>query len=122
MEPVQQPGHHPLHPGHPRGVHRPAVIADYYLVKKRRVDVDAPYTLDPNGKYHYKKGYNPIAITATAVSAITGMIVVFWGSSEAATYTWFIGAGCAFAIYMIGSRMFAANANYPDPMESEVLG
>jgi len=98
------------------------LIADYYLVKRRRVVVDDLYTLNAEGRYHYKKGYNPIAIAATAISAIVGMIVVFWGSSEAATYTWFIGAGCAFAIYMIGSRMFAANANYPDPMESEVLG
>jgi NCS1 family nucleobase:cation symporter-1 len=97
------------------------LIADYYLVKRRRVDVDALYTLDPNGKYHYKKGYNPIAITATAVSAIAGMVVVFWGSSEAATYTWFIGAGSAFVIYMLASRMFSAKANYPDPAESEIL-
>jgi NCS1 family nucleobase:cation symporter-1 len=97
------------------------LIADYYLVKRRRVDVDALYTLDPNGKYHYKKGYNPIAIIATAVSAIAGMIVVFWGSSEAATYTWFIGAGSAFVIYMVASRMFSVKANYPDPNESEIL-
>jgi NCS1 family nucleobase:cation symporter-1 len=98
------------------------LIADYYLVKRRRVDVDALYTLESSGKYHYKKGYNPIAITATAISAIIGMIVVFWGSSEAATYTWFIGAGCAFLLYMGGSRMFAAKANYPDVSETAVLG
>ncbi len=89
------------------------LIADYYLVKRRRVDVDALYTLESSGKYHYKKGYNPIAIIATAVSAIAGMVVVFWGSSEAATYTWFIGAGTAFLLYMIGSRMFGQKANYP---------
>jgi len=47
--------------------------------------------------------------------------VVFWGSSEAATYTWFIGAGSAFVIYMLASRMFSAKANYPDPAESEIL-
>jgi NCS1 family nucleobase:cation symporter-1 len=96
------------------------LIADYYLIKKRRVDVDALYTLDPNGKYHYKGGYNPVAIIATAVSAIAGMVVVFWGSSEAATYTWFIGAGSAFALYMIGSRMFGQKANYPTLDDSMV--
>jgi hypothetical protein len=56
------------------------------------------------------------------VSAIAGMIVVFWGSSEAATYTWFIGAGSAFVIYMVASRMFSAKANYPDVSETAVLG
>jgi NCS1 family nucleobase:cation symporter-1 len=89
------------------------LIADYYLIKKRRVNIDALYTLDAGGKYHYKGGYNPVAITATAISAIIGMIVVFWGSAEAATYTWFIGAGCAFALYIVGSRMFGQKANYP---------
>ena len=48
------------------------LIADYYLVKKRRVNIDALYTLDAGGKYHYKKGYNPVAIVATAISAIAG--------------------------------------------------
>jgi NCS1 family nucleobase:cation symporter-1 len=85
------------------------------------VVVDDLYTLKADGRYHYKKGYNPIAIAATAVSAIVGMIVVFWGSSEAATYTWFIGAGLAFVLYMAGSRLFAAKANYPDVSETEVL-
>ena len=61
-----------------------------------------------------------VAIIATAISAIAGMVVVFWGSSEAATYTWFIGAGCAFALYMIGSRMFGQKANYPTLDDSMV--
>jgi NCS1 family nucleobase:cation symporter-1 len=88
------------------------LIADYYLVKRRRVVVDDLYTLSADGRYHYKKGYNPIAIAATAISAIVGMIVVFFGSSEAATYTWFIGAGLAFGLYMAGSRFLGAKANY----------
>ena len=62
----------------------------------------------------------PVAIVATAISACAGMIVVFWGSSEAATYTWFIGAGLAFALYMIGSRMFGQKANYPTLDDSMV--
>ena len=91
------------------------LIADYYLIKQRRVNVDALYTLDAGGKYHYKGGYNPVAIVATAIAAIAGMVVVFWGSSEAATYTWFIGAGLGFVLYMVGSKLFATAANYPTP-------
>ena len=83
--------------------------------------IDDLYTLNADGRYHYKKGYNPIAIAATAISAVVGMIVVFFGSSEAATYTWFIGAGLAFALYMVGSRLFAAKANYPDVTQTDVL-
>jgi hypothetical protein len=47
--------------------------------------------------------------------------VVFFGSSEAATYTWFIGAGTAFGLYMLGSRFLSAQANYPDPSASAIL-
>ncbi len=91
------------------------LIADYFLVKRRRVNVDALYTLSPAGTYHYRKGYNPVAITVTAVGAVAGMLVVVFGSTEAAAYTWFIGAGLAFALYLIGSKLFGARANYPTP-------
>ena len=47
--------------------------------------------------------------------------MVFFGSSEAATCTWFIGAGLAFALCMLGSRCLAAKANYPDVSQTEVL-
>ena len=32
--------------------------------------VDALYTLDADGTYHYTKGYNPVAVVATAVGAV----------------------------------------------------
>ena len=36
------------------------LICDYYLIKKQRVVVDDLYTLQPDGTYHYTKGYNPV--------------------------------------------------------------
>ena len=80
------------------------LIADYYLVKKQRVKVDDLYTLKPNGTYHYTKGYNPAAITATVVGAVVAMAVVFFGSSTAAAFSWFIGAAAAFAVHFTVSR------------------
>ena len=96
------------------------LIADYYLVKRRRVNVDALYTLSPAGTYHYRKGYNPVAVVATVISALAGVLVVFFASTEAATYTWFIGAGLGFALYMVGSKLFAVQANYPTPEQQGV--
>jgi nucleobase:cation symporter-1, NCS1 family len=80
------------------------LIADYYLVKKRQVIVDDLYTMRPDGTYHYRKGYNPAAIAATAVGATVAMLVVFLGSADAAAFSWFIGAGLAFAGYLALSR------------------
>jgi nucleobase:cation symporter-1, NCS1 family len=86
------------------------LIADYYLIKKQQVKVDDLYTLGANGKYHYKKGYNPIAITATAVGAVVAMAVVLFGSSTAAAFSWFIGVAVAFVIHWFASRSTAAPA------------
>jgi NCS1 family nucleobase:cation symporter-1 len=86
------------------------LIADYYLVKKRRVVVDDLYTLRPDGSYHFRRGYNPVAIGATAVGAVVAMAVVLFGSSDAAAFSWFIGAGIAFALHWTLSRRHAAAA------------
>ena len=59
-------------------------------------------------------------MVATAVAAVAGMLVVFLGSSQAATYTWFIGAGLGFVLYMVGSKLFAVRANYPAPEQQGV--
>ena len=80
------------------------LIADYYLVKKRQVSVDELYTMRPDGAYHYRKGYNPAAIVATVVGATVAMLVVFLGSADVAAFSWFIGAGLAFAGHMALSR------------------
>jgi NCS1 family nucleobase:cation symporter-1 len=83
------------------------LIADYYLIKKQRVVVDDLYTLSPSGTYHYTNGYNPIAIGSTAVGAVLAGAVVFFASSEAAAFSWFIGAGIAFVIHWSLSRRSA---------------
>ena len=80
------------------------LIADYYIVRKQRVAVDDMFTMDPAGRYYYKKGYNPSAIIATAVGAVIAMIPVLWvggpGMHTTAQYSWFIGCGLGFAVYL----------------------
>ena len=80
------------------------LIADYFLVKKQRIDVDAMYTLDPAGEYHFRGGYNPIAIGATIAGAVLALALVLLGSSDAAAFSWFVGAGVAFAAHAALSR------------------
>jgi uncharacterized protein (TIGR03382 family) len=40
------------------------------------IDVDSMYTLKPDGRHYFTKGYTPIAIGVTAVGAIAAMAVV----------------------------------------------
>jgi NCS1 family nucleobase:cation symporter-1 len=86
------------------------LIADYYLIKKRAVVVDDLYSMRTDGAYHYRRGYNPVAIAATAVGSGVAMIVVLLGSAEAAAFSWFIGAGLAFVLHWALSRRAVAAA------------
>jgi NCS1 family nucleobase:cation symporter-1 len=88
------------------------LIAHYYLVSRQRVDVDAMFTMSEDGKYFYRKGYNPPAIIATAAGAALALVPVLWaggpGMATTAQYTWFIGMAVAFVIHALLSRREAA--------------
>ncbi|MFI5913089.1 NCS1 family nucleobase:cation symporter-1 [Dactylosporangium sp. NPDC051541] len=80
------------------------LIADYYLIRKQKVDVDAMFTMAPDGKYFYRKGYNPPALIATAVGAVVAVVPVLWsggpGMHTTAQYSWFIGMGLGLLTYL----------------------
>jgi NCS1 family nucleobase:cation symporter-1 len=80
------------------------LIADYFLVKRRQIDVDEMYTLSPTGRYFFRGGYNPVAIAATVVGAVLAMLLVLLGSSDVAAFSWFLGAGAAFLVHWAMSR------------------
>ncbi|WP_432523670.1 NCS1 family nucleobase:cation symporter-1 [Kineococcus sp. SYSU DK006] len=90
------------------------LIADYYLVKKRQIRVDDLFTKSATGAYHYVKGWNPIAIAATAVGALAALVVVFFTNPTAASFSWFIGAGTAFALYLALKNSIPAPAPAPE--------
>jgi NCS1 family nucleobase:cation symporter-1 len=79
------------------------LIAGYYLVGKQKVSVDDLFTLSTSGRYWFRGGYNPSAITATAVGAVVAVIPVLWsggpGMSTIAQYSWFIGMALGLAVY-----------------------
>jgi len=83
------------------------LIAHYYLVHKQRVVVDDLFTLDEDGAYHYKRGYNPPAIYATAIAAACALASVFIpGVNVLDDYSWFIGCGVGLAAYaLLAPRM-----------------
>ncbi|MET7400953.1 NCS1 family nucleobase:cation symporter-1 [Dactylosporangium sp. NPDC005572] len=80
------------------------LIADYYLIRKQTVDVDAMFTTDPQGRYFYRKGYHPPAIIATAAGAVIAVVPVLWtggpGMHTTAQYSWFIGMALGFLVYL----------------------
>ncbi|OHU18795.1 nitrate reductase [Mycobacteroides franklinii] len=80
------------------------LIADFYFVRGRTIEVDDLFTLSPEGAYYYRGGINPVAVAATLVGALIAIAMVVWGSAYMASFTWFLGAGIGFGIYLLGMR------------------
>jgi Cytosine/uracil/thiamine/allantoin permeases len=75
------------------------MIVDYYVLKKRMLDVPALYDLK-GGIYHYKNGWNDAALIAFAIAAVFSVATV-WVPFLAVLsgYAWLLGAILGGAIY-----------------------
>ncbi|NLU66158.1 NCS1 family nucleobase:cation symporter-1 [Streptomyces sp. HNM0574] len=82
------------------------IMADYWLLRKARVNVPDLYTEDPDGDYHYRSGYNPRAVWAFAPAAATAVVIALVPTfSVVAGFSWFIGAILGAVLYaVIGDR------------------
>src|SRR3954470_12480007 len=79
------------------------MMADFYLLRKRNVDVAELYKED--GAFAYRRGWNPLAlkafVPAATVSVILALVKTF---HDASAFSWFVGAGLGAVIYMALSR------------------
>ncbi len=82
------------------------MIADYYVIKGQKLDVEQLYTADPNGIYYYNGGWNKTAIIAMLVSGVFAVGTV-WLPALAdlnGGYSWVIGATLGAVLYIILSK------------------
>ncbi|WP_097887573.1 NCS1 family nucleobase:cation symporter-1 [Streptomyces sp. st140] len=78
------------------------IMADYWLLRRSRVNVPALYSEDPAADYHYRRGVNPRAIAAFAPSATVAVVIALVPFFHAAAgFSWFIGAVLAAALYAL---------------------
>lgn len=76
------------------------VMADYWLIRKQRVDVPALYSDSTSGPYHYVNGFNPKAIQALVPSALISLLFAFLPALHPVSqFSWFIAAGLGALIY-----------------------
>jgi NCS1 family nucleobase:cation symporter-1 len=84
------------------------LIAGYYICARQRVVVDDMFTMDPNGRYWFRGGFNPNAVWATVAAGVPAMasvllpkMLIDLGVTTAdyswiSDYSWFIGCGLGF--------------------------
>ena len=53
------------------------IIADYWLLRRTKINVPELYTEDPAGTYYYRNGFNPRAIAAFIPAAILSLLIAF---------------------------------------------
>jgi NCS1 family nucleobase:cation symporter-1 len=85
------------------------MIADYFIVRRQQIDVDALYVR--GGPYEYSKGVNWIAMAALALGVapcVPGFLAALKVIEVAPVWTtiyswaWFVGFGIASAVYLAG--------------------
>jgi NCS1 family nucleobase:cation symporter-1 len=90
------------------------LIADYFLLRKARLDLPGLYR--KQGPYWYALGFNPVALIALAAGiapcvpgflAIVGVAEVTPVWAEAYNYAWFISFAVSFAVYAALTRLTA---------------
>ncbi|HYI53155.1 MAG TPA: NCS1 family nucleobase:cation symporter-1 [Microlunatus sp.] len=78
------------------------VMADYWLLRKQRINVPELYTTDPRGTYFYSRGINLRAIGALIPSAGISLVFAFTPSLQAfSAFSWFIAAALGGVIYVV---------------------
>ncbi len=94
------------------------LLADYWLLRARVLDVDGLFSASPSGPYYYSRGYNSAALAALALGIapnVPGFLQVAGLASRVAPawvqlyqYAWFVGFGIAFAAYLALMRLSVA--------------
>lgn len=95
------------------------LIADYWLVRRTRLDIQALY--DSDGKYRYTRGFNLRGITAL----VLGIAVVLLGLAHPSLRflfdgAWFTGFGVSLVVYVILMRGEIDGADEPKGPTGEV--
>lgn len=82
------------------------LIAHFYVVNSRGIEVDALYDSRPDGAYFYTGGVNRSAIIATIVAGVLALVTVFVPALQfAAPYTWFVGSiGAGVLFFLLEKR------------------
>jgi NCS1 family nucleobase:cation symporter-1 len=106
------------------------LIADYFVCRRTRLNVDALY--DINGEYRYRNGFSLVAIVALALGilpSVPGFLVQIKQLDPASvpapliglySYAWFVGFGIAFAVYVALRKLAPVPVPVatPSPIES----
>lgn len=82
------------------------IVADYYLIRHRRLNLNDLYSTDPNGQYYFNKGWNTRAIIAFTIAAIFSVSTIWLPALKGINegFAWLIGAALGGIFHWIAMR------------------
>lgn len=97
------------------------MIADYFVIRKCRLNVEELYSV--NGRYMYYKGYNYRAFAAVALGAFISLIGAYLPALKPIyDISWFSGVILAFGTYIVLMRIHPPSAVQTQTAEYTVNG
>jgi NCS1 family nucleobase:cation symporter-1 len=95
------------------------LIVDYWIIRKRKLDLVSLYVAD--GAYRYHQGYNFAAIAATVVGALVALAGMFWEPMKPIyDWSWFVGLGVSGGLYWLLMRGKAGLGPHPGMAEARI--
>jgi NCS1 family nucleobase:cation symporter-1 len=73
------------------------MLADYYVIRKRHLEVEELYATGAGSRYWYRGGFNPAALVAVAVP---GVVTMLWFLPV----SWLVGLPAGFVLYLLLNR------------------
>ena len=87
------------------------LIVDYYIIRRSTISTPDLFSMDPDGPYYYKRGWNIRAIAAFGIAAIFAVLTVWLPAlAGLAGFAWIIGAALGGLFYWVAMRSQAAPA------------
>ncbi|MFJ6415250.1 NCS1 family nucleobase:cation symporter-1 [Paeniglutamicibacter sp. NPDC091659] len=77
------------------------IMADYWIMRRAKVNIPDLYRTDPKGTYFFTRGVNFRAVIALVVSAVAALILAFSPAfTHLSSFAWFIGSGLGAIVYL----------------------
>ncbi|GAA1495011.1 NCS1 family nucleobase:cation symporter-1 [Paeniglutamicibacter kerguelensis] len=77
------------------------IMADYWIMRRAKVNIPDLYRTSPTGTYFFTRGVNFRAVIALAVSAVAALVLAFSPAfAHLSSFAWFIGSGLGAVIYL----------------------
>ncbi|MEN3793288.1 NCS1 family nucleobase:cation symporter-1 [Fulvimarina sp. MAC3] len=84
------------------------LVCDFYLIRKRHLEIEELYTAEPSGIYYFDNGWNRNALYAFAIAAVFSVASVWVPQLEALSgFAWIIGAALAALLHYAFMRNHA---------------